>query len=912
MSRFTTTLREIAARMRGLFEKRHIDADLEDEFAAHLDLLTEENIRRGMSREAARYAARREFGGVEQIKELYRERRGLPMLETFLQDVRFGGRMLWKNPGFTAVAVLALALGIGANAAIFSLVNAVLIRPLPFKDPNRLVMLWEGLPEIGLAQLGFEAPDFRVFQGAQKSFEEIGAFQSKEVDISGFGEPEHIKAARLSASVFPMLGVQPLVGRTFADDEDAPGKNVAVVSYGLWQRRYGGDAGIVGRTVDVDRQPYTVIGVMPKTFAFPLRGPRINNESADLWIPMAFTSAELKIWGVLYNTSVLARLKSGITLAQARAECDALARPILASYPPSLMLKDSKDALTLPTIPLKITAVPLHEEVAGSVRSLLLIVMSAVSLVLLIACANVATLFISRAISRQKEIAIRASLGATRLRLVRQMLTESFLLTLMGGAVGLLLALVAKVFLLSLVPPGVALPADVSLDAGTMAFAFGISCVAALLTGTAPALQMSGGAVQLALQDGGRSTTPGRARNRLQGVFVVVEFALALMLLVGSGLLIRSFGEILKTKPGFNSYHVLTFGIPLPYHAYNKATRIRQFYDELLRDTSQLPGVEFVGLSNDLPLNGHLAATLEVEGITGEHGVIPQSTMQSLISGNYFDVMKIPLLQGRYFVPEDHAGSQPVTIVSQSVARKYWPDGSALGKHIRWGGPVPWQTIVGIVGDVNDKPLGQPVDAHAYMPYAQMYDAAVETPMMSDFRNLNFAARTKADPAALATTMIQKVRSLDPDLVITNMRTMTETISDSVSGPRFNTLLLGIFAGIALLLASIGIYGVLAYVVTQQTHEIGIRLALGAEPLRVFALVLGRGARLAAIGAAIGVAGSIVLTRLMKELLYGISPTDPSTFFAVVALLVFVALAACYIPARRAMRVDPMTALRHE
>jgi len=906
------SLRELAFKLRQLFRNRQSEADLGDELAAHLDLLTQENIRRGMPPEEAQYAARREFGGVEQIKETYRDRRGLPVLETFLQDLRFGVRTLRGNPGFTSVAVIALALGIGASTAIFSVVNAVLIRPLPFKDPSRLVMLWEGLPQLGLAQLGFEAPDLQVFQRAQSSFEEIGAFQSKEVDISGNARPEHIKATRVSASVFPMLGVEPFVGRTFAFDEDAVGKNVTVLSYGLWQRRYAGDAGVVGQIIDIDRTPYTIVGVMPKSFSFPLRGPRINNEAADLWIPMAFTHSELGIWGVLYNTSVLARLKSGATLAVARAECDTLARPILANYPPNLMLKDSKDALTLPTIPLKITAIPLHEEVAGTVRSLLLIVMSAVGLVLLIACANVATLLISRAVVRQKEIAIRASLGATRLRLIRQMLTESLLLTFVGGAAGLVLAYAAKGFLLSLVPSGIALPPSVSIDAGTMAFAVGISGLAAFVAGFAPAFQISGAAVQRSLQEGGRSATPGRARERIQGLFVIVEFALALVLLVGAGLLVRSFAEILKTKPGFSSDHVLTFGIPLPHQAYNKAPRIRQFYDQLLQQTSQLPGVEYESLSNDLPLEGNLAATVEVEGITGKNGVIPQSTMQTLVLGKYFDVMQIPLLEGRYFSTEDRAGTQRVAIVSQSFARKYWPSASALGQHIRWGGPVPWQTIVGVVGDVNNRPLGQPVDAHAYMPYAQMYDAALQTEMMSDFRNLNFAVRTKSDPAALAGSLIKIVRSQDPDLAITNVRTMTETISHSVSGPKFNTLLLGIFAGIALLLASIGIYGVLAYVVTQQTHEIGIRLALGATPSNVFGLVIGRGARLAAIGAIIGVAGSLALTRLMKELLYGVSPTDPMTFAGVVVLLVTVALVACYVPARRAMRVDPMTALRHE
>ena len=913
MSKFTTTLREIAARFRGLFGKKHHDADLDDEFATHLDLLTEENIRRGMSRDEARNAARREFGGVEQVKELYRERRGLPMLETFVQDLRFGARTLRKNPGFTATAVLTLALGIGANTAIFSVVNAVLIRPLPFKDSSRLVMVWEGLPQLGLPQLGFEAPDLQVFERGQKSFEEVGAFQTKKVDISGGGQPEQVTAARLSASIFPMLGIQPAVGRIFAREEDAPGQNVAVLSYGLWQRRFGGDSNVVGRTFDIDRQPYTVIGVMPKSFAFPLRGPRINNDAADLWVPMAFTPSELKIWGILYGNSVLARLKPGVTLEHARVECEALARPILASYPPSLMTKDPKDALTLPTIPLKVTAVPLHEQVAGTVRPLLLILMAAVGLVLLIACANVATLLISRAVTRQKEIAIRASLGASRLRLVRQMLTESFLLTFLGGAAGLAFAFAGNGLLLSLVPVDVALPTNVSLDTRTLAFVFGICCIAAFFTGLTPALRMSSSAVQRSLQEGGRSATPGPARHRLQGFFVIAEFAFALVLLIGAGLLIRSFDHILKTNPGFSSERVITLGVPLPYRAYNKAPRIRELYDQLLQEVSQLPGVERAGLSNDLPLSGQLAATLEVERITGNNGAIPQSTMQSLVSGNYFDVMKISLLQGRYFTPEDRAGSQPVTIVSQAVAKKYWPDGGALGKRVRWGGTSsPWQTIVGVVGDVNDKPLGQPVDGHAYMPYAQMSDRALETEMISAFRSLNLAVRTEADPAAFSKTLIQKVRALDPDLAVTNVQTMTEAISSSVAGPRFNTLLLGVFAGVALLLASIGIYGVLAYVVTQQTHEIGIRLALGAESKHVFALVISRGVRLALIGGAIGVAGSLALTRLMRGLLYSTSPTDPLTFVVVVGVLVAVALAACYLPARRAMRVDPMTALRHE
>lgn len=912
MSRLTSALREIAARIRGIFSQQRRDIDLDDEFAAHLDLLTAENIRRGMPSDDARCAARREFGGVEQIKETYREVRGLPMLETFLQDLRFGARTLCKNPGFSATAVLTLALGIGANAAIFSVVNAVLISPLPFKDSARLVTVWEGLPEVGLPQIGFEAPDYQIFAHDQKSFEEIGAFQTKGVDVSGNGLPERVRAARLSASIFPMLGVQPILGRFFADTEDAPGNNVTVLSYGLWQRRYGGDTGILGRTIDVDRQPFTIIGVMPKSFTFPLPGPRINNQPADLWVPIAFTPDELRVFAVSYGNTVVARLKSYTTLAQARAECATLARQVLANYPPNIMMKDPKDALTQATLPLKITAVPLREEVAGTVRPLLLVLSGAVGLVLLIACANVATLLVSRGISRQKEIAVRASLGATRLRLIRQMLTESLLLALAGGVAGLALAFAAKSLLLSLVPPDVPLPPNISLDGRTIVFVVGVSCLVALLTGLAPALQMSSPSFQRALQESGRSSTPGRARHRLQGIFVILEFAFALILVIGAGLLIRSFSETLKTKPGFAADHVIALSIPLPIQVYNKAPRIRQFYDQLLRNVSESSGVESAALSSDLPLKGHLAATLEVEGITGKNGVIPQSTMQSLVAGQYFEVMKIPLLEGRYFTPHDRANSQPVTIISQSVARKYWPNRSALGKHVRWGGPVPWQTIVGVVGDVNDKPLGQPVDGHAYMPYSQMYDPALEFGVMHDFRDLNLAVRTKSDPSSMASTLVRKVQAQDSDLAVTNVQTMSDAISLSVAGPRFNTLLLGVFAAVALLLASIGIYGVLAYVVTQQTHEIGIRLALGAESKHVFALVMARGARLAAIGAAIGVTGSLALTRLMKSLLYNTSPTDPLTFVAVVVLLFVVALTACYIPARRAMRVDPMTALRHE
>ena len=882
--------------------------DLDQDIREHIAMEMQDNIERGMSPEEARRAAFLKFGNVTRVKEETREVWSFVWLEQLWQDVRYALRMLRKSPGFTAVAVLTLALGIGANTAIFSIVNGVLLRPLPFKNPSRLVLLHEGFPKIGYPKMWFSPPDLAVFAHEQKSFSAIGAFQNEHVNISGHGEPERVMAARVSASLFPMLGVEPMLGRTFAPEEDAPGHNIVLLSYGLWQRRYGGAPSILGQTVELDRQPYTVIGVMQQNFEFPLPGLEQNGSPANLWVPMAFTPTELQNWGGSYFTSVVGRLRPGVTLDQARDEAESLSRGILASYP-SLITNAIHGA------ELNISAFPFQEEVVGPVRTLLLVLMGAVAFVLLIACANVATLLVSRATTRQKEIAIRTALGATRLRLVRQMLTESLLLAFGGGALGFMLAFWVRNLMLALVPSSIPLPRHVSLNAGVFAFALVMSILAAVLFGLAPAFQVSSASMQGSLQESGRSATPSRSRHRLQGFFVTVEFALALVLLIGAGLLIRSFAKLLETSPGFRPDHVLTLNIPLPREAYPQGAQIRDFYKQLLDRVSNLPGVQSVGLANDLPLNARETVAVAIEGRSNAEGKTPQAICQSWVMGNYFETMGIPLLQGRSFTPEDRVESEPVAIVSLSTARKFWPEQNAIGKRIRWGAKSPlhpWETIVGIIGDVSQGPLNTPLAPHVYRPYNQLPGPFLGDDPFGDWHAMNLAVRTKVDPASLTSAVVAQVHSLNPDLAVANIRTMTQVISASFAGPEFNTVLLGALASLALFLSAIGIYGVLAYAIAQQTHEIGIRIALGANPRDVLGLILGRGARLAGIGAGVGLAAALALTRLMKGLLYGVSAMDPLTFVGVVILLIAVGLLASYIPARRAMRVDPMVALRHE
>jgi predicted permease len=888
------------------------EAEIVDELSQHLEDRYQELLASGQSEDAAFRTSLDELKGEDLLasglkpveKAFYREpivpgKASEKFFEGIVQDVRYAVRMLMKSPGFTAIAVLTLALGIGANTTIFTIVDAVLLRPLPFKDPSRLVMLSESFKSLGFPEVPASPPDIAVIERSQKSFNSLGAFQDKGFDLSGGGEPEHITAARVSASIFPMLGIQPLLGRTYTEQEDQPGSHVVVLDYGLWQRRYGARPNIIGQAIELDRIPYTVIGVMPKNFQFPLPGPKNNNQPAELWIPMAFTPDELQGWGDEYSDSVLARLKPGVTFNEAQADAALVTAEIKRVYPPATVRN-------LNGVTPAIGLTPLRQAVAGSVETLLFVLMGAVGLVLLIACANVATLLLSRAASRSKEIAIRTALGACRMRLIRQMLTEGLVLALAGGVLGILIAFWGTNGLLSLVPSSLALPHSASLGGWVLAFVVTVSCLSAVVFGIAPAFQVSSVHVQGSLQESGRSGTPSRGRHRLQGFFVTAEFAFAMILLIGAGLLIRSFSKLLETSPGFRPDHLLTMSVPLSFEGYSKAAQVRQFYQQAIEHIASLPGVKSVAASNDLPLESTDNEVLQVEG---RPGGTPAMTVTWTL-GDYFSTMGIPLIEGRFFMPEDRIGSQPVAVINEETAKLLWTGEDVLGKSLGHPFPNMMRTVVGIVGNVNDGPLGSKPGPHFYLSYLQLPDDYIM------YNNvivpINLVVRTSTDPASLTAAVVTQIHSLDPQVAVANIRTMDQEMASSVAAPKFNTFVLGLFAFLALFLAAIGIYGVLAYTVAQQLHEIGIRMALGAQRRDVMRVVLIQGVRLALGGLAIGSLAALGLTRMMSSLLYSISGSDPLTFAAVATVLLAVALLACYIPARRAMGVDPMIALRYE
>jgi predicted permease len=819
-------------------------------------------------------------------------------------DLRHALRMLVKSPVFSVVTVLILALGIGANSATFSLVNAALLRPLEFRDPDGLVFVYEGIPQADLPKLPASPPDFLDLKEYQRSFSRVAAYHADTMELSSGGEPRRIDVTRASADLFPVLGVEPIAGRTFSTNEDGPGHDVVVLSYGLWQRLFSGRIDAIGSTVRLDRRPFVVIGVMPASFEFPKRGPVFNGTPAEAWIPRAFSAEEKAARGMMFNNSIVGRLAPGVTFEQAQAGLSLLVPRIEQNY--GAVIMSSGLHLTL-------SAVPIASEIAGQVRTPLLMLFAAVGLVLVIACANVANLILSRAAARRRELGIRLALGAPRSRLVQLLLCESLLLSLAGGVLGLLLA----ISVLSAPPAVIAtsLPglSTVQLDWRVVSFTLGLSVLTAIAFGVAP-LWTTDGDVAARLHEAGPRTVGGGRSQHLQQVLVTATVTLAVVLLVGAGLLTRSFAALIATDPGFRPQQVLTVSVALPREAYPRGEAVASFVATLFERIRALPGVTSAMVSSDLPLESNETRGASPEG-QASRGPLPAAAV-SFIHGDYFRTLGVPLQRGRFFTREEGDERREVAIVSASLARHYWPGQDALGKRIKWGVATSlsnWKTVVGVVGDVKDGPLREEARNHVYVPFRDLVHEIDNLPPASAFgRTLRIAVQSGGDPSMLVPGARAAIASLDPALPVTDVTTMERQVADSVAPQRFSTIVLLAFAVGALLLAAIGLYGVLAFAVAQRTREIGVRIALGASTGHVVRMVVREGMRLVIIGMALGLVAAVAVTRAMASLLYRTDPYDPWTFVVSPLVLCAVGALACYVPARRAARVEPLTALRTE
>ena len=821
-------------------------------------------------------------------------------------DVRHAVRALVKAPVFTGVIVVTLALGIGANSAIFSLVNAVLLRPPAYAEPERLMLMYEGFRGSAFDKIGVSPADFIDLTTLQRSFSSIGAYRTQQYELSAAGEPEQITGVRVSASVFPILGVSAAHGRTFLESEDQPGQDVAVLSYGLWQQRFGGDPHAVGRTIILDRRPYTIAGIMPASFQFPKPGPQINGEPAQVWTPLALSPFERsqQARGTMYNHTVIARLRGGVTPEQAMREASAFGPSLVRNYP---------TILQGPIRSLMVNAVPLIGEIAGQVQRPLLILFGAVALVLLVACANVANLVLSRAVTRQREISVRAALGAGRRRLLQMLLVESLLLTAAGGGLGLLIGNgvvrgMSDVIRLSL--PGVP---DVRLDVRVVLFTFALSALTAAVFGLLPLIATERPDLTDVLREGGARSIGGTRQHRLQAMLVVSSVALAVVLLASAGLLMRSFTKLMGVDAGIRAPRVLTMEVRLPQTGYDSALTVQSFYQGLRERVRAIPSVRAASIQTDLPIKGDG----ERRAFTADQAIdASAATGTAAITwtfGDYFRTFGVPIVKGRTFLPEEDLENRGTAIVSRTLAERYWPGQDPIGKRVKWGiaaSRTPWQTVVGVAGDVVDGKLGERPIMHIYVPFAE--PVALGSPVPAVIRRMTVAAATDQDAATLIAPMRVAIAALDPALAVAEVTTMTRVMADAWAPQRFSTVLLGAFASGALLLAAIGLYGMLAFGVARRRREIGVRLALGATRREVLRLVVRQGMTLTLGGLGLGIAGALGATRLLRGLLYQTQPLDPVTFASVPGILALVALLACYLPARQAARVEPMAALRAE
>jgi putative ABC transport system permease protein len=803
-------------------------------------------------------------------------------MQTLLQDLRYGARMLFKKPGFTLIAILTLALGIGANTAIFSVVNAALLRPLPYEESERLVVLYETNPQQGRDEMPVSYTNFADWRAQSQSFEQLAGYLSGGMVLTGKDEPARLQVAAVSADFFAMLRVKPLRGRVFLPEEDkVGGAPLVVVSHGFWQSRFGGDEGLIGRQITLDGKSKTVVGVMPPNFALP------PGDQTEVWLALGTLADGMQNRAVHLLTTI-GRLKPDVTLQQAQTELATIANRIQQQYPAA----DPGHG---------VNAISGYESLTKNARPALLTLLVAVSFLLLIACANVANLLLARAETRQKEIAIRTALGATRGRIVRQLLTESLLLAVAGGAIGLLLAAWGVDALTGVLPDDLPRAKEIGIDRVVFGFTGALSVLTGLIFGIIPALTRAKPAINETLKEGGK-TSAAFGRGRIRGALIVSEVALSVALLVGAGLLIKSFWRLTQVNPGFQPDHLLTMNVALISEKYKETGPVISFYRELPARLGALPGVKAVSAVSVLPISGGDGnGNLTIEGRDFPPAQTPAASYRRILP-NYFSAMGIPLKQGREFNERD-TGTEKVVIINEDMARRFWPDGDAIGKRIKVGPPQnePWLTIVGVAGDVKNigleaSPLLATYEPHAQRPWSAM----------------NLAIRTETDPLSLSTTVRGELRAMEKDLLIRNPSTMDERIRLSLAPRRVNMALLAVFAALALLLAAVGVYGVMSYTVTQRIHEIGVRMALGAQVNDVMKLVIGQGMKPVLFGAVVGLLAAFTLTRWMENLLFGVRPTDLWTYGVVAALLMLVALFACWLPARRATKVDPMAALRFE
>ena len=871
-------LNDLRLRIRSLFHRNRVESELDDELRFHLDRQIEKYVRSGLSFEEATRRARLESGGLEQQKENCRDARGTLFFETLLQDLLFALRMLRKNPGFTVVAGLTLALGIGANTAIFSVIDSVLLSPLPYPEPQQLIVTKQNdsLQNV----IDIQRQTHTLSQG--------GGVNIEAMDYTGGTEPVQILAAYVDAGLLETLGVPPMLGRIIAPDEDVRGgpRNI-VVSYHFWQDFLSSDPQALGKTIPLSGNNYAVIGVMPAGFALP-------REHADVFVSLWVAYPEAAPYRGVHFMRTYWRLKPGMALSQAQAEMSTIDRRLAEQYP-----NTERDRETL--------LVPLHQWLTGDVRPALLVLFGAVGLVLLIACANFAGLLMARAIARQQEFAIRASLGAGRSRLIRQALTESGILAIIGGAAGLLLAKWGMGFLVSLKPAELERFSGIQMDAHVFLFVFGISLLTGAVFGLMPAWSAARADAAESLRDGARGSTAGPFSQVLRQLLVSVEFALALILLVGAGLLIKGFSRLRSVNPGFNPANVMTMHLQLPAIRYAEIPRQTEFRRQVLVRLNSLPGVD-AAMVTDIPLGGnYLSHSFVIDGRPPVPVGAEPETQTLSVMGDYFRVMQVPIRAGRGFTAMDREGQPLVAVVNEEMVRKFFPHENPLGARIDWSrreGPHQWMTVIGVAQDVKHSGLNQPVDPAVYAPFPQSDEAWR--------RWMTLAIRTPGASAELIEDVKKQVWSVDSQIPVREVHSMEDLMGVSLAQQRFNMLLLGLFAALALILATVGIYGMMAYRVGQRMHEIGIYIALGAQRRDVLRLVLSDGAKLAFFGIAMGIAGAIALTRVMTSLLFEVKPTDPETFAVVATLLAIVALAACYVPTRRAMRVDPVVALRYE